>query len=148
MNRKPFLIVALVVLWFSYTNKKQKKESIFYSAIFSLLECFWYRFWYGQFWTSWQQFVLCSLFFPIVLFLFSSFSSSLLLQLLLVPIWIWLFEFVAGHFLLFVYNGENPAWSYSDKNFCKGTIQINIKTYFRWLGLGMIWILFDYFNFM
>src|SRR2546422_67198 len=96
------------LVWYFVYDISEKKNSIYGSFIFSLMEMIWYRCWYQRWWTSWQQFACMVCCLPLLLRFYFYCNECLIL----VPIWVWVFELVCGHYLLFLYNNQNPAWCY------------------------------------
>ena len=124
------------VLWYCLFDLSEKQISIYGSCLFCGMEMIWYRYWYQHWWTSWQQLVCGIWTLPLLLKCYLYCNE----HLLLVPIWVWMFELVCGHYLLILYNNRNPAWCYRDikGSICNGTILFTWQCYFRWILLGII----------
>lgn len=59
------------------------------------------------------------------------------LRVVLFPCLIWLLEIMEGYFLMILYNGKNPAWTYVGK-WARFNGNINLSFVFSWMACGLI----------
>lgn len=149
-----WLVIAFsVLLWSTFLDRMQQVVSVVYSASFSVIEYCWakakkrhYRQTAAEaHYATWQQFyVLALLAIP---FFFNDHDTEPVMNptcgsIIAFPFRVWLFEIVSGYYLQFLYNGRNPAWDYSTSNrgscYCHGNIVLDMRMYFRWVGLGVL----------
>ena len=64
--------------------------------------------------TTWHQFWANVLYTPILLFAYRTTLPDVpLLRVALFPLNVWLLEVVEGYALMFLFDGRNPAWTYT-----------------------------------
>lgn len=134
-------IIQQIVIATNYSSRRNYYlvKAVGEAGFFGIMEATLYLFEDGYLFTSYQQFLLNILWFPIIINLYCYyFNYNLFLVTVFFPINVWINEILNGYLLHVIY-GYNPCWNYLGKSgaLLNGTICISTVYLKRWLYLGL-----------
>ena len=127
----------LLLAWLVAVPTHYQCASVVSAVIYGFLEMTWYRYWTGSAFTTWQQLVMSILYCPIAVCMYRYYFTEPWIRVLLFPVNLWLCEVITGYWLLWMYRGHNPAWSYDDDPWSMFHGTMSLKCMPRWIVFGI-----------